>query len=93
MYPCRIADDKSVFRLGDCAGEVAILLALFLMVGFCDREYPAKLIFKLVDGLGSDHTVEACQFVLEGDQCVVRPIAFGRCHICVLLLVLVGETA
>jgi hypothetical protein len=63
------------------------------VVGFCDREYPTELIFKLVDGLGSDHTVEACQFVSEGDQCVVRPIAFGCCHIRILLLVSVGETA
>ncbi len=72
---------------------MAVLLALFVMVGFCDREYPAELIFELADSLGSDHTVEACQFILEGDQQVVRPIAFGRCHIPVLLLVLVGETA
>ncbi len=93
MYPCRIADDESVFRLGDCAGEVAVLLALFLMVGFCDCEYLAELIFELVDGLGSDHTVEVCQFVSEGDQRVVCPIVFGRCHIRVLLLVSVGETA
>ncbi len=92
MYPCRIADDESVFCLGDCAGNVAELLALIVMVGFCDREYFAELIFELVDGLGSDHTVESCQFVLEGDQRVVCPIAFGRCHIRVLLLVFVGET-
>ncbi len=63
------------------------------MVGFCDREYPAELIFELVDGLGSDHTVEVCQFVLERGQRVVRPIAFGHCHIRILLLVSVGETA
>jgi hypothetical protein len=93
VYPCCIADDESVFRLGDRAGEVVVLLALFIMVGFCDREYTAELIFELVDSLGSDHTVEAWQFVSEGDQRVVRPIAFGRCHICILLLVSVGETA
>ncbi len=92
MYPCRIANDESVFRLGDRAGKVAVFLALFVMVGFCDREYPAELIFELVDSLGSDHTVEARQFVSEGDHRVLRPIAFGRCHIRVLLLVLVGET-
>jgi hypothetical protein len=92
MYPCCIADDESVFRLGDCAGEVAVLLALFVIVGLCDREFPAKLIFELVDSLGSDHTVEVCQFISEADQHVVRPIAFRRCHICVLLLVSVGGT-
>jgi len=33
---------------------MAILLALFIVVGFCDREYPVELIFELVDGLWSD---------------------------------------
>ncbi len=61
------------------------------MVEFCDREYSAELIFELVDGLWSDHAVEACQFVLEGDQRVVCPIAFGRHHARVLSLFLIGE--
>jgi hypothetical protein len=30
---------------------VSILLALVVMVYFCDREYSAKLIFELVNGL------------------------------------------
>ncbi len=63
------------------------------MVGFCNREYPAELIFELVDGLWSDHAFEACQFFLEGDQRVVRPIAFGRHHARVLALFSVGENA
>jgi len=54
---------------------------LFIMVGFCDSENPAELIFELVDGLWSDHAIDAWQFVLEGDQHVVRSIAFGRCHV------------
>ena len=66
---------------------MTVLLALYVVVGFCDREYSAELIFELVDGLWSDHAVEPCQFVSEGDQCVVRPIAFGHCHVCVLLVV------
>ncbi len=60
---------------------MTILLALYIVVGFCDREYSTKLIFELVDGLWSDHAVEPCQFVSEGDQRVVRPIVFGRCHV------------
>jgi hypothetical protein len=31
---------------------VTILLALYVVVGFCDREYSAKLIFELVDTSG-----------------------------------------
>ena len=45
VFPCCVAVYESVFRLRDCAGKVAILLALFVMVGFCDREYPTELIF------------------------------------------------
>jgi hypothetical protein len=75
------------------ASKVAVHLALFIVVGFCDREYPAELIFELVDGLWSDHAVEACQFVSEGDQRVVRPIAFGRCHARILSFFSVGENA
>ena len=52
-----------------------------------------NLVFELVDGLWSDHAMEACQFVLEGDQRAVRAIAFGRHHVCVLLLFLVDENA
>ena len=57
VFPCCVAVYESVFRLRDCAGKVAILLALFVMVGFCDREYPTELIFKLVNGLWSDHAL------------------------------------
>ena len=92
MSPCHIANDESVFQLGDRAGKVAVLLALIVMVGFCDHEYPTELIFKLVDSLWGDHAVEACQFVPEGDQRVVHPTVFGRCHGCIPMLVLVGET-
>ncbi len=75
----------------DCAGEVAVLLALGVVVGFCDREYSTELVFELVDGLWSDHAVDACQFVSEGDQRVVHRTAFGRCHDGVLILFMVGE--
>ncbi len=54
--------------LGNCTGKVSVLLALFVMVGFCDREYSAQLIFELVDGLRGDHAVDACQLVVEGEQ-------------------------
>ena len=72
---------------------MTVLLALDVVVGFCNREDPAELIFELVDGLWSDHAVEACQFVSEGDQRVVRSIAFGRRHVCVLSMFSVGENA
>ncbi len=63
------------------------------MVVFCNCEYPTELIFELVEGLWSDHVVEACQIVSEGDLHVVHPIAFGRCHVRVLSLFSVGENA
>ncbi len=50
------------------------------MVCFYNREDPAKLIFESINGLRGDHAVEACQFVMEGDQCVVGRIAFGGCR-------------
>ena len=83
----------SLYFDGNRAGEVTVLLALYLVVGFRDREYSAKLVFELVDGLRSDHTVEPCQFVSEGDQRVVCPIALGRRHGHGLLLFLVDENA
>ncbi len=60
---------------------MVVLLALYVVVGFCDSEDPTQLIFELVDGLWSDHAVDTCQFVSERDQRVVRPIAFGRSHV------------
>jgi hypothetical protein len=62
----------------NCIDEVTVLLALFVMVGSCDHEYPAELIFKLVDGLRGDHVIDVCQLVSEGDQHVVHHITFGR---------------
>jgi hypothetical protein len=50
---------------------VSILLTLLVVVCFCDHEDPTELIFESVDSLWGDHTVEACQFVAEGDQRVV----------------------
>lgn len=59
------------------------------MVGICDREYLAELIFELVsNGLQSDHAIEACQLVAEGDQCVVHSITFGCCHSPILKMML-----
>ncbi len=80
MGPCCISDDEPVFWLGDGAGKVSILLTLLIVVCFCNREDPAKLIFKSVNGLRGNHAVEACQFVSEGDQHVVGCIVFGGCH-------------
>ncbi len=61
MCPCCTSDDESVLLLGNCTGKVSVLRALFVMVVFCDREYSTQLIFELVDGLRSDHAIEACQ--------------------------------
>ena len=81
MCPCCVTDDCSVFGLGDSAGEVALLLALFVVVGFCNRAYSAELIFKFVNGLWSDHAIEPGKFILEGNQGILSPIARGRCHL------------
>ena len=85
--PRRVSDDKPVLWLGDGAGKVSIFLTLLIVVCFCNREDPAKLIFESVNGLRGDHAVEACQFVSEGDQRVVGCIAFGGCHFCIASLV------
>ncbi len=82
--PRRVSDDKPVLWLGDGAGKVSIFLTLLIVVHFSDREDHAKLIFESVDGLRSDHALEACQFVAEGDQRDVGCIAFGGCHFCTL---------
>ncbi len=50
---------------------MAVLLSLFVVVGLRHGEYSAELVFELVDGLRRDHAVEACQFVAEGDECIV----------------------
>jgi hypothetical protein len=76
--PCRASDDESVLWLGDGAGEVSIFWTLLIVVCFCNREDPAKLIFESVDGLGGDHAIEVCQFVMEGDQHVIGCIFFRR---------------
>ena len=47
--------------------QVAIFLAVLVVVGLRDGEYSAELVFELVDGLRRDHAVEACQFVVEVD--------------------------
>jgi hypothetical protein len=87
--PCCASDDEPVLLLRDGAGKVSlsICLALLIVVCFCDREDPAKLIFESADGLRGDHAIEACQFVTEGDQHVVGLIVFGGCHFCPASLV------
>ena len=72
---------------------MTLLLALYVVVGFCYREYSVELIFELVNSLWSDHAVEPCQFVSEGDQHVVCPIALGHRHGHGLLLFSVDENA
>ncbi len=87
MGPRRVSNDEPVFWLGDGAGKVSILLTLLIVVCFCNPEDPAKLIFESVDGLRGDHTIEACQFVAEGDQRVIGCIVFEGCHFCSISLV------
>jgi hypothetical protein len=53
---------------------MAVLLSLFVVVGLRHGEYPSELVFELVDGLRRDHAVEVCQFVAEGDECMVRAV-------------------
>jgi hypothetical protein len=89
MDPRCISDDKPVLWLGDGAGKVSIFLTLLVLMCFCNHEDPAKLMFKSVDGLRGDHAVEACQFVVEGDQHVRGCIAFGECH-CLTASLVVG---
>ncbi len=90
MDPRRVSDDKPVLWLGDGTGKVSIFLTLLVVVCFCNREDPAELNFESVNGVRGDHTVEACQFVAEGDQHVVGRIAFGGCHFCTLPLPLLS---
>ncbi len=72
MDPCCVSNDKSVLWLGDGIGKVSMFLTLLIVVHFCNREDPAKLvIFESVNGLQGDCTIEACQFIMEGDQRVV----------------------
>ena len=72
MQPRRIADDDTVIRLGDRAGEVAILLALLVVVRFDDGENAAEFVFKRIDGLGRYDTVQAGYFVPEIEERFVR---------------------
>ena len=50
------------------------LLRSLVVVGLRRGEYSAKLVFELVNGLRCDHAIEACQFVAEGDECIVRAV-------------------
>ena len=72
--PVGAADDEPVLALGDRTRQMAVLLSLFVVVGLRHGEYSAELVFELVDGLRRDHAVEACQFVVEGDECIVRAV-------------------
>ena len=74
MGPSGIADDESVLALGDRTRQMAVLLSLIVVMGLRYSEYSAELVFELVDGLRRDHAVEACQFVAEGDECIVRAV-------------------
>ena len=74
VVPGGAADDEPVLALGDRTRQMALLLSLFVVVGLRHSEYSAKLIFELVDGLRRDHSIEACQFVAEGDECIVRAV-------------------
>ena len=58
-----VADDEPV---------LAVLLSLFAVMGLRHGEYSTELVFELVDGLRRDHAVEACQLVMEGDECIIR---------------------
>ncbi len=53
---------------------MAVLLSLFVVMSLPHGEYSAELVFELVDSLQRDHAVEACQLVMEGDECIVRVV-------------------
>ncbi len=72
MGPGGIADDKHILAFGDCTCQMAVLLSLSVVMGLCHGEDSTKRVLKFVDGLWSDHAVEACQFVPKVDECVVR---------------------
>ena len=72
MGPSGITNDDPVLSFGDSTRQMAILLSLGVVVGFCHGEYSANLVLEFVDGLWGDCTVEACQLVAEADEHVVR---------------------
>ena len=72
LDPGFVGDDDPVFVLRDDAGEVAIFLALRVVVRFDDGAHSAELIFEPVDAFGSDDAVEAGDFVAYPDEGIVR---------------------
>ena len=51
---------------------MAIFLSVGIVMSLCHGEDSAELVFELIDGLRRDHAVEACQFVAEVDESVIR---------------------
>jgi hypothetical protein len=70
--PGGIANDKPVLAFGDCTCQMAIFLSLSVVMGLCHGEDSAKLVLRFVDGLQSDHAIEACQFVPELDEPIIH---------------------
>ena len=67
-----VTDDNPVLSFGDCTCQMAVLVSLGVVVGFCHSEYSANCILEFVDDLWGDRAVEACQLVVEADEHVVR---------------------
>ena len=61
-----VSNDKPVLTFGDCTCQMAVLMSLFVVMGFRHSEYTAEFVFELVNGLRHDHAVQASQLVAEG---------------------------
>ncbi len=72
VCPCRIAHDEPILALRDHTCQMAVLLSLIAVMGLHHGEDSTELILEFVNGLRCDYAIEACEFVLEGDKCVVR---------------------
>ena len=76
--PGFVGNDDPVFVLRNDAGEVAVFLALSVVVRLDDGAHSAEFIFEPVDAFGSNDAVEAGNFVAYPDEGIVR----ARCLRC-----------
>jgi hypothetical protein len=74
VVPGGVANNEPVLPLGDRTRQMAVILSLIVVMGLRHSEYSAELVFELVNGLWRDDTIEACQLVAEGDECIVRVV-------------------
>ena len=79
MGPSGITNDDPVLSFGDSTRQMAILLSLGVVVGFCHGEYSANLVLKFVSSLWDDCAIEACQLVAEANERVVRVRQRNQC--------------